>query len=208
VHAPIEKVLTRISTPVTDVRCDEVRLADVRARLVEAMKFESIVSPRETPTWPQNRALVEWLIRGLPDGGSPLPRPELSDTDVFALARRFVASPGGAIFGRRHWSLCVSLIEFGTDCSPGDPMRWNERRSEQWLFEHLLGEPYEFVGGMEAAPLLLRAYIRFAHDEVGIRSDLTDEVVAAIDARESEYRQKVRRKFDDEGDWLEASGER
>ena len=42
------------------------------------------------------------------------------------------------------------------------------------------------------APDLLRAFIRFAHADVGLRSDLTDETLAAIDAWEPEYQQTIR----------------
>jgi hypothetical protein len=42
------------------------------------------------------------------------------------------------------------------------------------------------------APDLLRAFIHFAHEEVGLRSDLTDEALAAINTWEPRYQQTIR----------------
>jgi hypothetical protein len=197
-RAPMEKVLPMIK-PQSDFRCEEVDLADARARLLKAIRFDSLVPAREKETWPQNRALMKWLIKTLPDGGSALPRPEWSLVEIDSVVRRFLESPQGKVFSRRHVPLCESLVEFGGDCAPGDPMRWNEWRVERWLFDHLLDRyDFEYVPGWEAAPYLLRAFIRFAHDEVGVRSELTDEVVASIDAWEPQYQREIRRKLDED----------
>ena len=197
----LETVLDRIDGPTTDMRHEPVDLADVRARLGAAIEFEVLFSPRAASGWPEHGALVEWLIRELPAGGSALPRAEWSPDDVAALIARFSTSPGGAPFGRRQAELLKSLVEFGTEDGAGDPLRWNERRAERWLFGHLLDETdLYFFDGVEVAPVLLRAFIRFAHDDVGIRSDLTVEVLETIDAREDRWVRKLRRKLADDED--------
>jgi hypothetical protein len=42
------------------------------------------------------------------------------------------------------------------------------------------------------APDLLRAFVRFAHAETGLRSELTEETLAAIDDWEPQYQQTIR----------------
>ena len=134
-------------------------------------------------------------------------RPELDDPDVAALAQKFFASPQGALFGRRHRDLFWSLVEFGGDSGAGDPMRWNQRRAQEWLFDHLLDDYHcEYLGGREAAPLLLRAFVHFAHPGVGIRAALTDAVLAAIESWEPKFQAELHRKLDEDGeDWLPAA---
>jgi hypothetical protein len=200
----LETVLTMIDEPATDMRYEEVDLADVRARLAAAIEFEVRFSPRAASGWPEYGALVEWLIRDLPAGGSALPRPEWSAGDVAALISRFSASPAGAPFGRRQRELLESLVEFGTEDGAGDPSRWSQRRAERWLFDHLLDDTgYYCLDGIESAPILLRAFIRFAHDEVGIPSELTDQVLETVDAWDDKYFVKLRHKLaDDELDWF------
>ncbi len=63
--------------------------------------------------------------------------------------------------------------------------------------EILLGDwiPRKIVAPAEylaKAPDLLRAFIRFAHAEVGLRTDLTDETLTAIDDWEPQYQQTIR----------------
>ena len=45
---------------------------------------------------------------------------------------------------------------------------------------------------MTPRPQVLRAFIPFAHEESGIRSELTDESLAAVDEWEPEYQQLIR----------------
>lgn len=210
-RGPLEIVLNMIDEPTTDIRCEEVDLTDIRARLMAAIGFANLISPREASGWPEYGALIEWLIRDLPDGGSALPRPEWTTGDVAALITRFSASDGGTPFGRRHAELLESLVEFGTEDGAGDPMRWNERRAERWLFDHLLSELDDYMcDGVEAAPYLLRAFVRFTHGAVGIRPDLTDEVLASLEACEVRYFATVRHRLAaDDADWFDlAAGDR
>jgi hypothetical protein len=86
-------------------------------------------------------------------------------------------------------------------------MRWDEQRIHCWLFDSLLDDyedEYDYFDGLEIAPHLLRAFIRFAHNEVGIRGELTDEVLAALDSWELGYQAMVRRKLtEDDDEWFE-----
>jgi hypothetical protein len=199
-----EGVIALFDCPMSDLRREEIDPADARARLSKAISWDMYLPRPESTTWPLNRALVEWLIRALPDGGSIDPRPDLCGLDIPSLSARFLASPCGALFENSHRSLLESLIEFGREDAAGDPMRWNEARAERWLFEKVVedADPW-FPEGRESAPLLLRAFIRFAHDEVGIRSELTERVLRSIEDCESDFRERIRRKLaEGDDDWL------
>ena len=70
VEGPIEHALTLIDWPAADIRSQDVELDDVRARVTSAIGWETHMPPRESETWPMHRALVEWLVRLLPEGGT------------------------------------------------------------------------------------------------------------------------------------------
>lgn len=206
---PIDPILTRMSVPSCDFRCENVELADVGARLTKAIGWESFVPPGESETWPHTRALVEWLVRGLPTGGSAEPRPEWAGEDL-RLVRQFLTSPRGRAFNRLHHDLVGSMVEFGSDCGAGDPMRWSKARARRWLFEGVLEDrdPW-MLDYLEEAPSVLRAFVEFVHGEVGIRPDLTADVVLAIESWEPEFQDALSCKLaeDDDDDWLPAAGD-
>lgn len=70
-----------------------------------------------------------------------------------------------------------SLLWFGADYGPGDPLRWSPAAVEillaDWIPRKLIAEPE-----------LLRAYVRFCHAERGIRPALTEQTVAVVHAHE------------------------
>ncbi len=177
-----------------DTRWDDVRLADARAWVDAAIELAAITfPPLETETWPACRALVEWITRGLPEGGTGYQRPQWDSMDLARLADRFFASSHGALLDDPdHRGLLESLLWYGTDYGPGDPFRWSPVKVEilldDWIPRKIVA-PEEYLA---KAPELLRAFIRFAHAEVGVRSDLTDEALAAIDDWEPQYQQTIR----------------
>ena len=177
-----------------DTRWDDVSLADARAWVDEAIELATITfPPLETDSWPACRALVEWITRGLPEGGSGYQRPQWDSAALAGLADRFFASPYGAwLDDPDHRGLLESLLWFGTDYGPGDPLRWSAVKVEillgDWIPRKIVA-PAEYLA---KAPDLLRAFIRFAHADVALRSDLTDETLAAISAWEPEYQQTIR----------------
>lgn len=187
VEGAVDELVAEIESPSREIHCDEITLADVRARLEAAIAHEYVLPPHRTQTWPGLRALVEWLLRGLPEGGSPDPRPELDDFDEFGLTRRFLASALGSPFTRQEERV-ASLIGFGLEHGTGDPMRWSRRRAERWLFDEVLTDsPYDFLGATEDAPSVLKAFIRFVHHEVGVSADFTEGLLREIEDREPEF---------------------
>ena len=177
-----------------DTRWDDVSLADARAWVDAAIELAAITfPPLETETWPACRALVEWITRGLPEGGTGYQRPQWDSAALARLTDRFFASPYGArLDDPDHRGLLESLLWYGSDYGPGDPLRWSPVKVEilldDWIPRKIVA-PAEYLA---KAPDLLRAFIRFAHAEIGLRSDLTDETLAAIDDWEPQYQQTIR----------------
>ena len=196
VPASIEDMVAefRRVTEDPDTRWDDISLADARAWVDAAIELATITfPPLETETWPACRALVEWITRGLPEGGTGYQRPQWDSAALARLADRFFASPYGArLDDPDHRGLLESLLWYGTDYGPGDPLRWSPVKVEilldDWIPRKIVA-PAEYLA---KAPDLLRAFIRFAHAEIGLRSDLTDETLAAIDAWEPQYQQTIR----------------
>jgi hypothetical protein len=75
-----------------DTRWDDVSLADARAWVDAAIELAAITfPPLESDTWPACRALVEWITRGLPEGGNGYQRPQWDSAALARLAGRFFA---------------------------------------------------------------------------------------------------------------------
>ena len=177
-----------------DTRWDDISLADTRAWVDAAVELAAITfPPLETETWPACRALVEWITRGLPAGGAGYQRPQWDSAALAGVTDRFFASPHGArLDDPDHRGLLESLLWYGTDYGSGDPLRWSPVKVEILLEDWIPRKIVAPAGYLAKAPELLRAFIRFAHAEVGLRSDLTDETLAAIDAWEPQYQQTIR----------------
>lgn len=175
-----------------DLRAADLEPVDARARIDEAIGAWAITYPLlESDTWPACRPLVEWIVRHLPDGGSGYERPEWSEEDRAALAARFLASTYGEGHDGEDRELFDTLLWFGCDYGPGDPLRWSpvavEILLEDWLPRKIVAD----AAFLSRAPALLRSFIRFSHAERGIRLALTEETLAAVDACEPEYQRTI-----------------
>ncbi|MFV8301025.1 DUF6398 domain-containing protein [Mycolicibacterium fortuitum] len=177
-----------------DVIWEELSLADARAWLDEAIAIAAITYPPvETETWPACRPLIEWVTRGLPAGGSGYQRPEWDSEKTAQLADRFFASQwGGPLDDDDHRGLLDSLLWYGTDYGPGDPLRWSGVQVEilfmDWLPRKVVA-PTDYLAN---APELLRAFVRFVHNESGVRAELTEQTLGAIDAYAPQYQEAIR----------------
>ena len=187
---PIDEVLARVAQSSSDTDVFEITLADARVRLEDALARPTFAP--NTDTWPLYRALVQWLVGRLPEGGehrSPAGNPELNEQ----LCDRFLETDSAAPFtDSGHRELLLKLFESGT----GDPLRWSAARVELAIggtapFDDSL--PLEIVLD---APDLLRAFIPFAHAQSGIRDELTTRTLAVIDALRSRYKREVLREAD------------
>jgi hypothetical protein len=172
----------------------DLDLADARVRITDAIERGAMsFPPFETDTWPVCRPLVEWLARQMPAGGRGYERPEWSERDQQQLADRFFASPFGApLDDADHRRLLDSVIWFGTDYGPGDPMRWSPVVVEIILVDWIPRKLVADAAYLSKVPDLLRAFVRFCHDERGIRRDLTRETLATVDLYEPDYQHTIR----------------
>ena len=168
--------------------------ADARARIEEAIRVGAItVPPFESDTWPVCRPLVEWTARLLPEGGHGYERPDWPDARRAELTERFFASEEGApVDDEDHRGLFETLLWFGADYGPGDPLRWSGSTVEILLADWLPRKVVADAAYLSKAPDLLRAFIRFCHRERAIAADLTEDTLAAVDHFEPEYQQTIR----------------
>lgn len=185
--------LMRTTADDPDTTLTELDPADARARITEAIELGAItVPPLETDTWPACRPLVEWAVGLLPAGGTGYVRPEWSDADREAIADRFFASPFGAgLDDADRRGLLDSLLWFGADYGPGDPLRWSPAAVEILLADWIPHKIVADVPYLAQAPDLLRAFVRFCHAERGIRGELTAQTLAAVDELEPEYQETI-----------------
>ena len=192
---PVDRVLATVRAAAaadSDLITGPLAPADAKVRIAAGIEHGArTVPPYETDTWPATRALVEWMIGLLPDGGTGYERPEWTEDMVAELARGFRASrfadglddPG---------DLLSSLLWFGTDYGPGDPMRWSPMAAEILLLDWIPRKIVAEVEDLAPAPDVLRAFVRFCHAERGIRPGLTEETLAAIDDFAPEYQRLIR----------------
>jgi hypothetical protein len=188
----VEKVLSTMTDP--DQSMTRVDAATARAVIEEAIAHGSLMyPPSESDSWPMCRPLVEWLLRMLPSGGVPPERKEWSDEETTAIARGFFTSDFGADFDRPHErGLLGSVLWFGTDYGPGDPLRWSPVNVETLLADWFPRKIVADAAYLAKLPDLLRAFIRYCHDRQGIRAALTEETLDAVDHWEPGYQRVIR----------------
>lgn len=188
----VEQLLEVADDPDTQAR--DIAAADARARIAEAVEHGArVVPPFESDTWPSCRPLVEWMAALLPPGGIGYQRPEWGDAALAELTERFFASThGAAVDDEEHRNLWDSLLWFGTDYGPGDPLRWSPTAVEILLLDWI---PRKIVADAEhlaKAPDLLRALVRFSHAERDVRPELTAQTLSTVDEFEPEYQRMIR----------------
>jgi hypothetical protein len=192
----LEELAAMMGETITDSDQSLTRFDPATARAIaeEAIGLgRHLITPLESETWPACRPVVEWLLRFLPAGGTVPERPEWGDAEIAELTEDFFKSPYGTEFDHQdERSLLESVIWFGTDYGPGDPLRWSpvsvEMLLADWFPRKIVAEP-AFLAKL---PDLLRAYIRYCHHRNGIRSTLTAETLASVDEWEPEYQRAIR----------------
>jgi hypothetical protein len=177
-----------------DVTFSDISLADAKARVADAVELGARMLPApESETWPACRPLVEWVLRLMPDGGTGYQHPEWTEEQTQSIADDFFASPFGTpLHDDDHRMLLDSILWFGADYGPGDPMRWSVVSAEIILLDWIPRKLEPDVRLLAKAPELLRAFIRYCHDARGIRPGLTAQTLASVDRFEPEYQQIIR----------------
>jgi len=158
-----------------DMTWEELSLADARAWLDEAIEVAAITfPPLETESWPACRPLIEWITRELPADGTGYQRPQWDSRKLARITDSFFDSRwGSGLDDADHRGLLESLLWYGTDYGPGDPLRWSAVKVEilfgDWLPRKVIAPP----DYLAMAPDLLRAFVCFAHAEVRVRPEFT-----------------------------------
>lgn len=180
------------------MRTSPLDLQEAAARVNGSiLRGDERIEPYVTDTWPACRALVEWVVRLGPAGGTDYQRPEWNEDDLASICERFLDSPhtaGVTADDRRAYEVLLTpLIDFGIAWGPGDPLHWSPVSVEialtQWFPNHVAGDP-ELIGRV---PGLIRAFVPFAHGERGVPTSLTRETLSAVDRWEPTFRSSVRR---------------
>jgi hypothetical protein len=195
VPEPLEDLAIKVGSLMEDPDQSLTRTDPATARAVIEAAIDSgsrLYPPLTSDSWPMCRPLVEWMLRMLPTGGVAPDWREWSEEERAAIAEAFFASSYGAPHDREdERDLLESVLWFATSYATGDPFRWSpvtvEMLLADWFPRKVIAEPSYLV----KLPDLLRAYIRFCHDRNGIRSDLTEETLAAVDQYEPEYLQLI-----------------
>ena len=176
-----------------DLRVRDIPPADARARLAAALAELDLGPGRVgSELLTQSRPLVEWVLSLLPEGGQGSVLQDLSDDELDAIAAGFLAGPWGS-----SWSdddlrpLVDEVLAAGSTNGIGDPLVWSPRNVHRLLDPELM-----FLGfatpHVDRAPDLLRDLIRHGHAARGLRQELTDDALAAVDESADDFRAAVR----------------
>ncbi|MBA2489470.1 MAG: hypothetical protein H0V36_09175, partial [Chloroflexi bacterium] len=196
VPEPLEDFALKVGTTIDDPDQTLTRTdpATARAAIEAAIEHGSrFYPPLSTDSWPMCRPLVEWILRQLPPGAVAPERKEWSTEETAAIATDFFASRfGAALDHEEERSLLETVLWFGTDYATGDPFRWSpvtvELLLDDWFPRKVVAEP----AYLSKLPDLVRAFIRYCHDRLGIRAALTAETLAAVDHYEPGYQRAIR----------------
>ena len=176
-----------------DTTFTELDLADARARISEAIELSSITyPPLESETWPACRPLVEWVLRHLPDGGTGYVRPDWPEVEREKVVEQFLASPHAPdVPVEDARDLTHVMVWFACDYGPGDPLRWSTVSVEIFLTDFLARKALFGQKTLRRAPKVLEAFVRFAHDQHGIRPELTRETLESVEHHAPEFRRQL-----------------
>jgi hypothetical protein len=187
VPEPIDEALARVAGSSSDTNVFEMRLADARVWIEDALNKPALAP--ETDTWPLYRALVQWLVGRLPEGGEHRSPAEDWEPDDELCDRFFATNSAAPFTDSDHRKLLLELFDTGT-C---DPLRWSAARVEQALGGSAYSEDWIPLEVALDAPDLLRAFIPYAHAQSGIRDELTSRTLAMVDALRSSYKRELLR---------------
>ena len=173
-----------------DVAVAPIAPADARARIADAIASGArTFPPYESDTWPACRPLVEWMCAQLPPGGTGFEYREWTEAETKRLADAFFASEHGAPWRRDRDARATvqSLIWFGTGYSTLDPYRWGTPKLELLLLDWIPRKIMDNPASLARYPDVIRAFVAFGHEHVGVPARFTVEAWEAIDAFEPEY---------------------
>ena len=191
--AVLDERFRELSADEPDTTFVELDLAEARARISEAIELAAITyPPLETETWPACRPLVEWVLRHLPGGGTGYVRADWPEEAREQLVEDFLSSPHAPDVPTEDVrDLADVMVWFACDYGPGDPLRWSTVSVEIFLTDFLARKALFSQKTLRRAPKVLEAFVRFAHDQRGIRSELTVQTLESIEDHAPEFRRQL-----------------
>ena len=182
-EVPIEEVVPQLRAA-EDAKPHrrDLSAADARARLTAATRDLYLnASPKPEQRWGAPRCLVRWMLSRFPEGGDATPPGSRDDVDLDELGLQFLASPWGRPWTRASLHVLVEeVLGRGLGNGLGDPLLWSPRHVGRLLDPELRGLDPELFD-LDRLPELLRDLIRYGHGERGLRPELTDASLAAVD---------------------------
>jgi len=177
-----------------DQRLRPLDPADARVRIAEGVEHGALfVPPFETDTWPVSRPFVDWAVGLLPPGGTGYERREWTDAELDELRRRFLASEHATgLDADGDADLVDHLLWFGSGYGDMDPLRWSPARVDELLLDWVPRKILDDADHLARVPDVLRAFVRFADADRGLRPDLTEQTLGTVDLLEDDYQTTIR----------------
>ncbi|WP_029433157.1 hypothetical protein [Blastococcus sp. URHD0036] len=191
---PLDTVLAGLRLPDgADIHLRDISPADARARLEAALSGIDLDAVMGTGTeWQYQRPLLRWMLGFLPAGGDATVPGSIDDVDLDAVTADFLASPWGRPWTRGGLPLLAeSVLGDGLGNGIGDPLLWAPHHVRRLLSPD---PSYEILEHLDAdrTPELLRDVIRYGHAKRGLRPELTDRTLAAVDRYAGAFLDSVR----------------
>ena len=171
----------------------ETSTADARASLEDAIARgddpDAPLTPEdwsgpdgETLGWPAARPFVEMLLRRMPAGGTSL----LSSTTYPGMsadeaAAGFLASAHAAgLEDDLDVEGAATLLARDAEAGAGHPLRWSPTQVELALTQRLPWATGVSDEAVDAVPEVLPAFVRYAHEQLGVSRASTEDTLAAV----------------------------
>jgi hypothetical protein len=171
----------------------EITTSDARASLEHAIASGDDPDAPLTPEdwsgpdgdplgWPSARPFVEMLLRRMPAGGTSL----LSSTTYPGMsadeaAAGFLASGHAAGLAEDlDVEGAATLLARDAEAGAGHPLRWSPTQVELALTQRLPWATGVSDGAVAAVPEVLPAFVRYAHERLGVSRASTEDTLAAV----------------------------
>ena len=197
--------LTRV-TP-EDLVIKPLELRDARARIEDGIEItDLLVPPVRTDTWPACRPLLEWALRGMPEGGEGYVYTEWEQEDIEAFLNEFMGSRPAFGYTRGDRDLARSLVRLALNYGTWNPRQWGPRFVERLLLDLIPRKIMFSTEDMEAFPRILGALVQFGNTSRGLPDSATQQVLDLIEELTPDYLRLVTPDAqDDESAWFGSS---